>query len=101
MSVGGATAIADQPARSRLRTASVAEQPRQRRHCAHAGGGSDDHPGYMGRWGSWWRAATTPATPQAPRVIMISRTLAAALWPGQSAVGKQLVVDYSTADLSV
>ena len=28
---------------------------------------------------------------------MISSTLASRLWPGQSAVGKQLVVDYSTA----
>jgi predicted permease len=36
-------------------------------------------------------------SPQAPRVIMISRTLAARLWPGQSAVGEQMVVDYSSA----
>lgn len=42
------------------------------------------------------RAFDTRDTPQSPRVIMISRTLAASLWPGQSAVGKQLVVDYST-----
>ena len=43
------------------------------------------------------RAIDARDSPQAPRVIMISRTLARSLWPGQSAVGKQLVVDYSTA----
>jgi putative ABC transport system permease protein len=32
-----------------------------------------------------------------PRVIMVSETLARRLWPGQRAVGHQLVVDYSTA----
>jgi predicted permease len=36
-------------------------------------------------------------SPQAPRVLMVSETLARRMWPGQSAVGKQLVVDYSTA----
>lgn len=41
------------------------------------------------------RAITDRDTPQGPRVIMISRTLASALWPGESAVGKQLVIDYS------
>jgi putative ABC transport system permease protein len=35
--------------------------------------------------------------PTAPRVIMINETLADRLWPGQTAVGRQLVVDYSTA----
>jgi predicted permease len=35
--------------------------------------------------------------PTAPRVLMVSETLASRLWPGQSAVGKRLVVDYSTA----
>jgi len=43
------------------------------------------------------RAIDTRDSPKAPPVLMISRTLAASLWPGQSAVGKQLVVDYSTA----
>jgi ABC-type antimicrobial peptide transport system permease subunit len=32
-----------------------------------------------------------------PRILMVSETLARRLWPGQRAVGKQLVVDYSTA----
>jgi predicted permease len=35
--------------------------------------------------------------PASPRVIMVSETLARRLWPGQRAVGRQLVVDYSTA----
>jgi putative ABC transport system permease protein len=35
--------------------------------------------------------------PDAPRVVMVSQTLAQRLWPGRSAVGEQLVVDYSTA----
>jgi putative ABC transport system permease protein len=34
--------------------------------------------------------------PDAPPVVMVSETLANRLWPGQSAVGQQLVVDYST-----
>jgi putative ABC transport system permease protein len=42
------------------------------------------------------RAIDDRDTPQGPRVIMISRTLASTLWPGESAVGKQLVIDYST-----
>ena len=42
------------------------------------------------------RAIDDRDTPQGPRVIMISRTLASSLWPGESAVGKQLVIDYST-----
>ena len=33
----------------------------------------------------------------APGVVMISETLARRLWPGQQAVGRRLVVDYSTA----
>ena len=36
-------------------------------------------------------------TARTPRVLMVSETLAKRLWPGQSPVGKQLVVDYSTA----
>ena len=35
--------------------------------------------------------------PASPLVVMISETLARRLWPGQSAVGRRLVVDYSTA----
>jgi putative ABC transport system permease protein len=35
--------------------------------------------------------------PEAPRVVIVSETLARRLWPGQTAVGKRLVVDYSTA----
>jgi predicted permease len=35
--------------------------------------------------------------PASPLVVMISETLARQMWPGQSAVGRQLVVDYSTA----
>ena len=41
------------------------------------------------------RAIDDRDTPQGPRVIMISRALAATLWPNESAVGKQLVIDYS------
>jgi hypothetical protein len=35
--------------------------------------------------------------PSSPNVIMVNETLARRLWPGQRAVGRQLVVDYSTA----
>ena len=35
--------------------------------------------------------------PGAPNVVMISETLARRLWPGQQAVGRRLMVDYSTA----
>ena len=35
--------------------------------------------------------------PTSPLVIMVSETLARRLWPGERAVGRQLVVDYSTA----
>jgi putative ABC transport system permease protein len=43
------------------------------------------------------RAFDDREQPKSPRVIMISETLARRLWPGQRAVGRQLVVDYSTA----
>jgi hypothetical protein len=43
------------------------------------------------------RAFDDREQPTSPRVIMVSETLARRLWPGQSAVGRQLVVDYSTA----
>ena len=36
-------------------------------------------------------------SPEAPGVVMVSETLARRLWPGQTAVGKRLVVDYRTA----
>ena len=35
--------------------------------------------------------------PEAPPVFMVSETLARLLWPGRSAVGQRLVIDYSTA----
>jgi putative ABC transport system permease protein len=34
-------------------------------------------------------------SPEAPRVLMVSQTLAKRIWPAESAVGKRLVVDYS------
>ena len=43
------------------------------------------------------RAIDDRDAPQAPRVLMVSETLARRLWPGQDAVGQRLVVDYSTA----
>ncbi len=43
------------------------------------------------------RAFDDREQPKSPRVIMISETLARRLWPEQRAVGRQLVVDYSTA----
>lgn len=43
------------------------------------------------------RAFDDREQPTSPRVIMVSETLARRLWPGQRAVGHQLVVDYSTA----
>ena len=35
--------------------------------------------------------------PTAPQVVLVNETLARRLWPGARAVGRQLVVDYSTA----
>ncbi len=43
------------------------------------------------------RAFTAADGPEAPRVLAVSECLARSLWPGESAVGKSLVVDYSTA----
>jgi putative ABC transport system permease protein len=43
------------------------------------------------------RALDERDTAQGPRVIMVSETLARRLWPGESSVGRSLVVDYSTA----
>ena len=38
--------------------------------------------------------------PGAPSVVMISETLARRLWPGQQAVGRRLMIDYSNAGTS-
>jgi hypothetical protein len=43
------------------------------------------------------RAFSGSDAPGAPNVVGVSETLARELWPGESAVGKSLVVDYSTA----
>lgn len=43
------------------------------------------------------RAIDDGDAPASPRVVMVSETLARRLWPGQRAVGRQLVIDYSTA----
>jgi hypothetical protein len=43
------------------------------------------------------RAMDDRDQPTSPQVIMVNETLARRLWPGQRAVGQQLVVDYSTA----
>jgi predicted permease len=42
------------------------------------------------------RAFDDRDTPDSPRVVMVSDALARRLWPGQSAVGQRLVMDYST-----
>lgn len=57
-------------------------------------------PGYVDALGlsvAAGRAIDARDRPDAPRVVMISQTLANRLWPGRSAVGQRLVVDYSTA----
>ncbi|MEE8526602.1 MAG: ABC transporter permease [Thermoanaerobaculia bacterium] len=43
------------------------------------------------------RAFDAGDTPESQPVIAVSESLAQALWPGESAVGRQLVVDYSSA----
>jgi predicted permease len=43
------------------------------------------------------RAIEERDRPDSPPVVMINATLASRLWPGKRAVGRQLVVDYSTA----
>lgn len=43
------------------------------------------------------RAIDERDQPASPRVVVVNQTLASRLWPGQRAVGRQLVVDYSTA----
>ena len=57
-------------------------------------------PGYFSALGlrlADGRAIDDRDAPSAPRVVMVNESLARRLWPGQSAVGRQLVVDYSTA----
>jgi len=43
------------------------------------------------------RAFSSADAPGAPNVVAVSETLARELWPGENAVGKSLVVDYSSA----
>ncbi len=43
------------------------------------------------------RAFGAQDSPEAPRVLMVNEALAEKIWPGEDPVGKQLVVDYSTA----
>ncbi len=43
------------------------------------------------------RAIDDRDQPTSPRVVMVNETLANRVWPGQPAIGKRLVVDYSTA----
>jgi putative ABC transport system permease protein len=43
------------------------------------------------------RAIDDRDQPASPRVVMVSEMLARRLWPGQSVVGRRLVVDYSSA----
>ncbi len=57
-------------------------------------------PGYFSALGlrlADGRAIDDRDAPTAPLVLMVNESLARRLWPGQSAVGRQLVVDYSTA----
>ncbi len=43
------------------------------------------------------RAFSPSDTPESQPVVMVNETLARQVWPGEDAVGKRLVVDYSTA----
>lgn len=43
------------------------------------------------------RAINDRDSAEAPRVLMVSASLARTLWPGQSPIGRQLMVDYSSA----
>jgi predicted permease len=57
-------------------------------------------PGYFNAMGLrvvGGRAIDDRDSPQASRVLMVSETLAQRMWPGGSAVGRRLMVDYSTA----
>jgi predicted permease len=57
-------------------------------------------PGYFAAMGLGvvdGRAIDDRDSPEGPRVLMVSETLAGRMWPGRRAVGQQLVVDYGTA----
>lgn len=43
------------------------------------------------------RAIDDRDQPASPRVVMVNESLAGRMWPGENVIGKQLVVDYSTA----
>jgi putative ABC transport system permease protein len=43
------------------------------------------------------RAFSVQDGPEAPQVVIINETLKRQIWPNEDAIGKQLVVDYSTA----
>jgi len=45
------------------------------------------------------RAFGPEDSPEAPRAVIVNEMLAARVWPGEDAVGKHLVVDYSTAGI--
>ena len=56
-------------------------------------------PGYLEAMGmrvAAGRAFDDRDHPDAPPVVMVSETLAARLWPGQSAAGQRVQIDYST-----
>lgn len=56
-----------------------------------------DYPAALGLQIVSGRAIDARDGPDGPRVLMVSASLAERLWPGEPAVGRQLVVDYSTA----
>jgi predicted permease len=43
------------------------------------------------------RAFGDQDTPDSPKVVMVNESLARQVWPGEDPIGKQLVIDYSTA----
>ena len=92
---------ADQPARPGLRAPGLAGgMPRRtaRRACPRRSGWSRPDTFERSGCGSPTDARSTIAIqPTSHAVLMVNETLAARLWPGQRAVGRQLVVDYSTA----
>jgi putative ABC transport system permease protein len=55
------------------------------------------YPATMGLRLAAGRAIDDRDSAASPRVVMVSEGLARQLWPGETAVGRQLVVDYSTA----
>jgi putative ABC transport system permease protein len=58
---------------------------------------TSDYPATMGLRLAAGRAIDDRDAATSPRVVMVSEGLARQLWPGERAVGQQLVVDYSTA----